>query len=311
MLSLISNLNKNPWLVVAALLSLSVPTPVHALQANTPQSALEEIATADKPEILVRHLPETVQKSIEALPKSKKLEVLSQLMQMKAEQFDHCTVRRASGDTWEIVDHDGKSQGTVKLENAFISGLDALLPMHINSADYSETLIVTLHLEGSEWRIQDFGNWQKSDMGISKLLHEPTEIEKNEEAARNTLLTISNALYNYARLHERVGFPSRLKPLTAHPRQASPAYLPLLDETFATEPLIISGYEFRYLLIMRGNDADDRGTFELSATPLEFGKTGVKGFLLTSDRGLHSTSENRPATEDDSRDAGDTVVILD
>ena len=146
--------------------------------------------------------------------------------------------------------------------------------MRINS----ETVIVTLRLEGNEWRIQDFGNWQKSDMGISKLLHEPTEIEKNEEAARKELLRISGALYNYARLHERVGFPSRLKQLTVHPRQAFTVYPQLLDESFATDPLIISGYEFRYLLIMRGNDADDLGTFELRATPLEFEKTGVKVF---------------------------------
>jgi hypothetical protein len=146
---------KNPWLVVASLFSLSLP--VHCVQANTPQGALEEIATADKPEVLVRHLPEPIQKRIEALPKPKKSEVMSQLMQMKAQQFDYCTVRRANGaDTWEIVDKDGDSKGTVQLENAFISGLDAFLPLHITSPDTSDTLIVMLHLEGNEWRIQNF-----------------------------------------------------------------------------------------------------------------------------------------------------------
>ena len=112
MLSLISNLIKNPSLVSAALLSSSISIPAYSLQANTPQGALEEIATADKPEILVRHLPEPIQKSIEALPKPKKLEVLSQLMQMKAEQFDNCTVascqRRYLGDRrpgWQEPGH--------------------------------------------------------------------------------------------------------------------------------------------------------------------------------------------------------------
>jgi hypothetical protein len=308
MLSLISNLIKNPWLVVAALLSLCISIPVYALQANTPQSALEEIATADKPEILVRHLPEPIQKSIEALPKPKKLEVLSQLMQMKAEQFDNCTVRRAGGDTWEIVDQDGKSQGTVKLENAFISGLDALLPMRINS----ETVIVTLHLEGNEWRIQDFGNWQKSDMGISKLLHEPTEIEKNEEAARNALSIISGALQTYSRWHPQVGFPSTLRPLLTK-AQGMPSFVrPLLDESYSAEPLVVSGYEFHYLLTFPGDGQDDAGRFELRASPVEFGKTGVTSFLMTSSGVLHVTSENRPATDDDSRVRnGDNVVIVD
>jgi type II secretory pathway pseudopilin PulG len=308
MLNLISNLIENRLLAVVALLSSCISIPVYSLQANTPQGALEEIATADKPEILVRHLPEPIQKSIEALPKPKKLEVLSQLMRMKAEQFDNCTVRRTSGDTWEIVDQDGKSQGTVKLENAFISGLDALLPMRINS----ETVIVTLHLEGNEWRIQDFGNWQKSDMGISKLLHEPTEIEKNEEAARNALSAISSALQTYSRWHPQIGFPSTLRPLLTK-AQGMPFFVrPLLDESYSAEPLVVSGYEFHYLLTFPGDGQDDAGRFELRASPVEFGKTGVKSFLMTSSGGLHVTSENRPATDDDSRVSnGDNVVIVD
>jgi hypothetical protein len=300
---------KNPWLVIASLLSLSLP--VRAFQADTPQGALEEIATTNKPEVLVRHLPEPIQKSIEALPRPKKSEVMSQLMQMKAEQLNNYSLRRAGGDTWEMVDEVGDKKGTVTLENAFISGLDALLPLHITSSDGSDTLIVTMHLEGNEWRIQDFGHWEKSDTGMAKLLHEPTELEKNEKTARETLCRISGALYSYARSHGRTGFPSSLKQLTVPPRQPLARNSWLLEEEFAAEPLVMSGYEFRYLLIMRGNGADENGTFELRATPLEFGTTGVKSFLLTSDGTLHSTGENRPATEDDDRDTtGDRVVFI-
>jgi hypothetical protein len=304
------NLMSNPWLVIAFLVWLS--SPVYSFQANTPQGALEEIATADKPEILVRHLPEPIQKSIEALPRPKKTEVLSQLMQMKAEQLDNCTVRRGDGaDTWEILGQNGESKGTVKLENAFISGLDAMLPLHITSPDNSGTLIVTLHLEDSEWRIQDFGHWEKADTGLKTLLHVPTEIEKNEEAARNTLMRISFALYTYARGHGRTGYPSSLKQLTVRNRHDPPEYPPLLDESFDSEPYIMGGYEFQYLLIMRGNGPDENGTYELRATPLEFGKTGVKSFLLKPGGGLRSTTENRPATEDDPGDTpGETVGYI-
>jgi hypothetical protein len=299
---------KNPWLVVASLFSLSLS--VRAFQANTPQGALEEIATADKPEILVRHLPEPIQKKIEALPRPKKLEVLAQLMQMKAEQFDNCTVRPSSAaNTWEIVDQDGSRKGTVTLENAFISGLDALLPLHFNSPDSSGTTIVTLHLEDSEWRIQSFGQWLKSDAGLTKLLHEPTEIEQNEEAAKNALLAINSALANYARFHPKSGYPSRLKQLILPSKPAYFRHSPWLDESYAADPLIISGYEFSYLLIMRGNGPDESGTYELRASPLEFAKSGVKSFLLTSDGPLRSTRENRPATEEDSRDDGESAFV--
>ena len=308
-----SNFVPNPWLVVAFLLCLFVSLPARALQANTPQGALEEIATADKPEILVRHLPEPIQKSIEALPKLKKSEVMSQLMRMKAEQFDNCTVRRAEGaDTWEILDEDGERKGTVRLESAYISGLDALLPLQISSADNSGTLIVTLHLEDNEWRLQDFGHWRKSDIGLTKLLHEPTEIEKNEEDARDALERINRSLAIYASWHTRTGYPSGLKQLTVPSRQTPFESSERLEDSFAAEPLVISGYEFRYFLTLPGNGKDDPGQYELRATPLEFGKTGVKSFVVSANSGVRSTRENRPATLEDPADSDrPTIVVLD
>ena len=318
MSTLMLNLMTYPWLAVAFLLLPFVSQPAHSLQASTPQGALEEIATTNKPEILVRHLPETIQKSIEALPKPKKSEVMMQLMQMKADQFDNCTVRRAEGaDAWEILDKDGERKGTVRLENAYISGLDALLPLQISSTDNSGTLIVTMHLEDNEWRIQDFGNLSKSDTGLAKLLHEPTEIEQNEETARNALARINGALARYANSHPRIGYPSGLKPLTVPSRQTRFEYPQLdrfeysqLEESFAAEPLTISGYEFRYFLTLPGNGKDDPGQYELRATPLEFGKTGVKSFILSGYSGLRSTRENRPAALQDGRDADDESATL-
>ena len=61
---------------------------MRGLQAGTPQAALEEIATTDKPDVIVRHLPEPVQKSIEILTRSQKQQVLDKLLSMKAERLD-------------------------------------------------------------------------------------------------------------------------------------------------------------------------------------------------------------------------------
>ncbi|HEY2495647.1 MAG TPA: hypothetical protein VGK24_01150 [Candidatus Angelobacter sp.] len=47
---------KSHWLFIALLAAIRL----HALQGATPQTALEEIATATKPETIVRHLPEPV-----------------------------------------------------------------------------------------------------------------------------------------------------------------------------------------------------------------------------------------------------------
>jgi hypothetical protein len=56
---------KSHWLLVALFFAL----PLYAWQGTTPQAALEELATATKPEVIARHLPEPVQKRIEVLPK--------------------------------------------------------------------------------------------------------------------------------------------------------------------------------------------------------------------------------------------------
>src|SRR6476646_1559360 len=58
------------WLKIHCLLLSVLPcVSLHAFQHSTPQGALEELASTTKPEVLASHLPEPVQKSIDALPK--------------------------------------------------------------------------------------------------------------------------------------------------------------------------------------------------------------------------------------------------
>src|SRR5262249_49482688 len=138
-------LMKSRWLWPALLSAM----PMWAFQGTTPQAALEEIATTTKSEVLARHLPEPIQKSIEILPKLKKQEFMDKLLSLKAEQLNSCTVRPAhDSDGWEIIDEKGVSQGKVKLENAFISGMEAMLPLRIESEGDAQVFIVTMHLEG-------------------------------------------------------------------------------------------------------------------------------------------------------------------
>jgi hypothetical protein len=73
---------------------------------------------------------------------------------------------------------------------------------------------------------------------------------------------------------------------------------PLLDESFAAEPLIKNGYIFQYLLTSVGDGQQQGwGSYEITATPVEFGKTGSKSYLANPNP--HVTSQNRPATDDD------------
>lgn len=299
------------WFLIVLLFDLS--NPGLALQGNTPQTALEELATTNKPEVIVRHLPEPVQKSIEVLPKPKKQEVMEKLVSMKSDQFDGCTLRRATdSDAWEIIDADGDTKGKVILANAFISGVDAMLPLQFESDNGSQTFIVTMHLEGDDWRLDSFGPWEKTDLGLRKLVHQPTEMEKNEAAALQTLVSLLSALRTYAQRLPRIGYPSNLRsltlPLPLDPPSAELANLkdPLLDESFAADPLIKNGYQFRYLLTGTGNGEFGRpGDFVITAMPVEFGKTGTKSYLANHYSGIHVTVENRPATDEDPRPGDD------
>jgi hypothetical protein len=288
---------KSHWLL-ATLLSA---VPLYAWQGTTPEAALEELATATKPEAIARHLPEPVQKRIEVLPTLQKQHVMEQLMEMKKTQLHGCSVRPAhDSEGWEILDEDGNSKGKVKLANAFISGVDALLPLELELSSGTQDFIVTMHLEDGEWRIDDFGPWEKNDLGLGQLLHQPTEMEQNEAAARETINTLVGALQRYASRFPRTGFPFNLRMLTTsqEPENIYAVSGPLLDESFAVDPLIKNGYIFRYLLTSVGDGYQGGwGSYEITATPVEYGKTGSKNYLANPT--LHVNSQNRQATDDD------------
>src|SRR5215467_6499759 len=83
-------------LAILLVLSSAAAVPAHGYQARTPQAALEEIATTNKPDVIARHLPEPVQKSIAVLPDAQKQLVLDKLVSLKAEHLEGCTIRRAN-----------------------------------------------------------------------------------------------------------------------------------------------------------------------------------------------------------------------
>ena len=305
---------KSSWVLVALLLAGSLPAA--CLQTDTPEAALEELATADKPELIERHLPETVKKQIEDLPRPVKQRVMDGLLQMKTDQFNGCTVKRADdSDAWVLVGSDGQTRGKITLAAAFISGVKAMVPLRFQWQNGAQTYIVTMHLDGDDWRIDAFGPWDKRDPGLKDLLHQPTEVEKNNTSAEETLTRLQNALSIYANRFPQYGYPHRLVPLTVWPpltaqlsEEMARLVRPLLEPAFAKDPAVLNGYEFHYLLTMPGNGPDSPGQYEITASPVEFGKTGSHHYLITQSGSASCTTEDRPATEDDSCDEDSSVA---
>lgn len=290
--------------------------PAACVQTGSPEAALEELATADKPELIERHLPETVKKQIDDLPKPVKQRVMDGLLQIKSAQLNGCTVRRADdSDAWVVVGSDGESRGKITLAAAFISGVNAILPLRFQSKDGMQIYIVSMHLADDEWRIDDFGPWDKRYTGLKDLLHQPTQVEKNNSSAEDTLNHLRNALISYASSVPEYGYPHRLLPLTVRPpippdvpEAVAHWVQPLLEPAFARNPAVVNGYEFRYLLTMPGNGPGSPGEFQITASPVEFGKTGSHHYLMNQSGSVSCTAEDRPATEDDDCDQDSSAM---
>jgi hypothetical protein len=298
------------WVLIAFLTVAALPAA--CLQTGTPEAALEELATADKPELIERHLPETVKKQIDDLPKPVKQRVMDSLLQMKTTQLNGCTVKRADdSDAWVLVGSNGESQGKITLAAAFISGVKAMVPLRIQGQNGAQTYIVTMHLDGDDWRIDDFGPWDKRDTGLKDLIHQPTEVEKNNTSAEETLARLQNALNGYASQFPQYGYPHRLLPLTVRPANLPDGMerliQPLVQPAFAKDPAVLNGYEFHYLLTMPGNGPGSAGEYQITASPVEFGKTGSHHYLVTQTGSVSCTTEDRPATEDDDCDQDSSV----
>ncbi len=106
-----------------------------------------------------------------------------------------------------------------------------------------------------------------------------------EEMALQNIRQVAHACLFYRRATKEL--PNDLTQLGAPASQ--PAYLP---EALAQAAPIKQGYEFRYT-------RPDPNTFRLAADPLLYGPSGRRHYVTDQSLVVHSTIEDRPATEKD------------
>jgi hypothetical protein len=298
-----------------------------AWQGNTPESALEEMVTAEKLDSVTRHLPVQIQLAIEKLDTKDKKEVSAKLLVRSRMQQDGVTYsKRDDGVTWELKNEKNEPEGRVRLKNSFISGSDALLMLEFTDLHHGEgkdsqsnsdaaseddknkqLVFVGMRLEEGEWRLIRFGAWEAKSLEADDLLPHiaPHTSEANAAVAVSNLRTLNTALITYATTYPEVGLPANLQQLSGKTEsEASSEHAMLLDPSFMAAPLLRDGYEFRYTLIDPGpiDPATGKrhdGSYRISATPIEFGKTGMKSFFTDESAVIRSTIENREATEND------------
>jgi hypothetical protein len=261
-------------------------------QSTTPEGALEELAAA-RAGAVMKHLPLSVEKRVNELPPEEKARVLNELDLVKTLQREGRQLRRAAdGRGWEVLGPEGKIEGTLTLSAAFFSGSEALVPVEFKQEGQSMNILVKLRIEDGEWRIVEAGPWRASNLEHD-FPRRISRVSAYESSAVSTLRTLNTALVTYRAQYPEIGFPGSLQALAGIPDQEpSMNHAMMLDESFMATPIIRAGYEYQYVLL-------DEGHYRITASPIEFGKTGTMSFFTDETCVIRFTSEDRAANESD------------
>jgi hypothetical protein len=260
-------------------------------QSSTPEGALEELATASSAEIVLRHLPVSTAEIINKLPPRTKAQVLEHLVPAKKMETEGVALRRAAnGRAWEVVKKvDDTVEDTVEVTDSFVTGDRALLVISKRSSGQltPEEVMVGMRLEQGDWRLAEFGPWERHAMKdiFADKLETPA---RNESMAANILRRVATALAKYVENYPAIGFPDALSALRCCDDEPSPEHAGLIDQRFASNVLNFNGYEFRYA-------SNGRSHYTITAVPVEWQETGTKSFFVDESGIIRVTVENRKA----------------
>ncbi len=149
--------------------------------------------------------------------------------------------------------------------------------------------------ENGGWRLLSLGLVLLDIPQLSKQWAEAA-LQQSEAAAVSNLQTLAEAIDRYRQAYGKL--PDSLAQLgPAPPNQISPDQASLVDQELASGSE--QGYKFRYRIVT-AQQGSAAATFEISAVPQEYGKTGRRSFLLDADGKIHAADRHGEiATADD------------
>lgn len=164
----------------------------------------------------------------------------------------------------------------------------AFVPMELRNATDSSGADVR---EISLGLVREDGEWKLLSIGVLFLdlpalesEWDEAEIETTEKNALQALKGIEGAVESYRKAYQRL--PDSLanlgQPLHGTPNKEAGGFL---DSDLANG--IKNGYAFRYVIV-GASTLGAPAKFELSATPLRYGRTGRRSFFRDSNGGLHA-----------------------
>jgi hypothetical protein len=180
----------------------------------------------------------------------------------------------------------------------------AFLPMELRDAtDAAGASVhqVTMGMvrEDGEWKLLSLGVLLL-DLPALEVEWDAAEMEATEKGALEAIKKIADAIETYRNKYVRL--PQSLANLGPPPHGAAGVEAAgLLDSDYANG--LKNGYSFRYVIV-GGSNVGAPAKYELSATPLRYGRTGRRSFFRDSNGGLHGAdrqgavgSESDPRAE--------------
>jgi len=180
----------------------------------------------------------------------------------------------------------------------------AFIPMEIPlPGEPSRAITFGLVREGGSWKLLSVGLILLDIPSMAKQW-EQADLEAREDNAIAALRKLATALETYRRAYGKL--PDALEPLGPAPKGGiSPEAAGLVDAELSAGNK--DGYAIRYRIMPAGGnmpeeDANQAAKFELAATPVEYGKSGRRSFLLDSGGILRGADKKGAvATSADSR----------
>ena len=150
------------------------------------------------------------------------------------------------------------------------------------SAVNSQETVFGLIRESGGWRLLSLGLVMLDIQQLTKQWAEG-DLTAREDAAVANLRGIADAVRSYKEAWGKL--PQTLEQLGPAPKdEISPDQASLVNEKLAAGSS--GGYQFRYRIVAGSDEAAQ--TFEISATPEDYGKTGRRSFLLDADGKVHA-----------------------
>lgn len=298
---------KGSWWIALILLSWTRPVVLgQAAPEGTPERALQDLALATKPEEIEKHLPVAIVERAKTLDAEDRAAFEANLVARPAMPGEHSKFEIPDdGHAFLVVKNEDIEQGAATLTDNVVTGADAVLRFALGRVANEEIeVMVWMRFEDGEWRIRELdpGSFRSrirfDDPEFVERFRD-RELKANECAAVSTLANMHYSLQRFVADRPDIGFPDDLSllasPSTSGDADSDEPPAEYLIAGLAHNDSQSDGYRFHYQLLRGGPE----GTYEITAGPADFGKSGRFGYVINEAGEIHVTGEKRDATSND------------